>query len=222
GLPYGTQGKVVSLFSGGIDSAVASWMMMKRGAEIVALYCDNAPFTDETTRNRAREGVKVLSRWSPSKPIRLYEVPTGDALSMISKKGDKFTCVLCKRMMYRLAAKVMELEGCNGVVTGSSLGQVASQTLKNLMAEVKGLDIPLYHPLIGMDKQEVVELARKIETYEVSIKEATPCSAVPLKPSIDASPMHILELERELGMDTLIKSAIRDAVVLDVTPQSQF
>jgi len=149
GLPVGTQGKMVSLVSGGMDSPVATWLMMKRGAEIVALHLDTSP-------SDVKRQMEVISRWAPNHPIRFYNVPFAFILDELVRLGTKLTCVLCKRMMYRIAKRVMKIEGCDGVITGSSLGQVASQTSRNLMVETIGLDIPLYHPLIAMDKTEVM------------------------------------------------------------------
>ncbi|RLG21177.1 tRNA 4-thiouridine(8) synthase ThiI, partial [Methanosarcinales archaeon] len=131
------------------DSPVATWLMMKRGAEIVALHLDTGP-------SDVKRQMEAISRWAPNHPIRFYNVPFAFILDELVRLGTKLTCVLCKRMMYRIAKRVMEIEGCDGVITGSSLGQVASQTSRNLMVEMTGLDIPLYHPLIAMDKTEVM------------------------------------------------------------------
>jgi len=210
GLPMGTQGRMVALISGGIDSPVAAWLMMKRGCEIIPLYLNNEPFSDETTRERAMQCIRVLQTWSPQKKFTIYEASHGDnLLAFLSNCDNRLNCVLCRRMMYRIASEVLKLEGAHGIITGSSLGQVASQTSQNMLAEMHGMEYPVYHPLIGLDKLEITELARKIGTFEQSTKPATCCMAVPEYPSTAAKLDEVMEAEKLIDVPSLLGSAMK-------------
>lgn len=210
GLPMGTQGKMVALISGGIDSPVAAWLMMKRGCEIIPLYLNNEPFSDETTRKRAMACIEVLQQWSPQKKFDIYEARHGEnLLAFLENCDSRLNCVLCRRMMYRIAGEVLRLEGAHGIITGSSLGQVASQTSQNMLVEMHGMEYPIYHPLIGFDKLEITELARKIGTFEASTKPATCCMAVPEYPSTAAKLDEVIEAEKLIDISSLIESAMK-------------
>ncbi len=211
GLPMGTQGKMVALISGGIDSPVAAWLMMKRGCEIVPLYLNNEPFSDETTRERAMQCIDVLQKWSPQKKFTIYEAPHGEnLLAFLSNCDNRLNCVLCRRMMYRIASEVLKLESAHGIITGSSLGQVASQTSQNMLAEMYGMEYPIYHPLIGLDKLEITDIARKIGTFEPSTKPATCCMAVPEYPSTAAKPQEVIEAEKLIDVPSLTDSMVKN------------
>ena len=185
GMPLGSQGRMVALISGGIDSPVAAWMMMKRGCEVIPVFFDNEMFSDERYRNRALESIKKLKEWSPGHDLKVYEVPHGVSLAEFMRKGNiKYTCVFCKRLMYKVAIEIARRENAHGLITGSSLGQVASQTSENLMIEHHGIDFPIYHPIIGLDKNEIIDIAKNIGTYNISIHPAACCGAVPKYPSI--------------------------------------
>jgi thiamine biosynthesis protein ThiI len=214
GFPLGTQGKMVALLSGGIDSPVAAWLMMKRGVEIIPVYCDNAPYADETTRQRAIDCMKILQEWAPGHPFKVYVIPHGIALEeFVTKCNKKDTCLLCKRTMYREAYEVMKKEGANGIITGSSLGQVASQTSANMYAEIYGLGIPVYHPLIGLDKTEIIDIANRIGTFDQSTKPATCCGAVPQYPEVKAKFDALLVQEEKVTIEDIVKEAIDKAEV---------
>jgi len=211
GLPLGTQGKMVALISGGIDSPVAAWLLMKRGCEIIPLYLNNEPFSDETTRERAMQCIDVLQKWSPLKKFTIYEAPHGEnLLAFISNCNNRLNCVMCRRMMYRIAFEVLKIEGAHGIITGSSLGQVASQTSQNMLAETYGLEYPIYHPLIGLDKLEITDMARRIGTFETSTKPATCCLAVPEYPSTAAKLWEVSEAEKMIDVPTLLDSMVKN------------
>jgi thiamine biosynthesis protein ThiI len=167
GMPLGTQPRVVCLLSGGIDSPVACWLMMKRGCPIVPVYFDNAPFTDETTTERTIAVAKKLFEWAIVFPHKLYIVPHGQNLAVFQEKcPKKLTCILCKRMMYRIAEQIAEIERAEGISTGESIGEQASQTLHNLrVLDEVARKYPVYRPLLGFDKTETEALARKIGTW---------------------------------------------------------
>jgi len=216
GLPLGTQGKMVALVSGGIDSPVAAWLMMKRGCEVIPVYVNNEPFSDDTMRQRALECIRVLQTWAPGHPFKVYEVPNGKGMdAFISDCQRRYACILCRRMMYRIAAGIMEKEGAFGIITGASLGQVASQTARNMMAETCGIHVPIYHPLIGLDKTRIIDIARKIKTYDASTMPATCCTAVPEKPAIAAKCGDVCGEEDNINVEELLMGALSGAKIID-------
>ena len=196
GLPYGTQGRVISLISTGIDSPVATWLMMKRGCEIVGVH-----FGDDD--ENIIKIIKKLEEYSIY-PIKFFIIPYDELLSKISAKSGKYTCVICKRTMYRIAKCISDVENAHGIVTGDSLGQVASQTLENL--EVTSVVKPIYRPLIGADKEDTIKLARKIGTYDTSTDKS--CPFVPYKPATKSKLDKIEEIEGKIGIDEEINDLV--------------
>lgn len=201
GLPLGVEGTLVALVSGGIDSPVAAWMMMKRGCRILPLFVALDTFLDETTLARAERVVGVLARYQPG--IRLMVVRDGYLAAakeeLIQRHVEKYTCIFCKRRMYRIATAYAQKTGAKGIVTGESLGQVASQTLDNLLVLTDAAsDVPVYRPLIGFDKEDAIRIARGIGTFSESISPASGCKAVPAGPSTKAKRETIRELEANL------------------------
>ena len=192
GLPMGTQGKVLVLFSGGIDSAVAAWMMMKRGCDVTALYYD---ITGKKSLKRAQSVLKQLNKWSIGNKIELIEIKYKNTLNKITKEcKSNLTCLICKRMMYRIAEKTANKNEAKVLVTGENLGQVASQTLDNLNVLDRAIETPVLRPLIGLNKEEIIEIAKKIGTYEASISSHEICQSIPEKPRTKG---RIDEVERE-------------------------
>ncbi len=215
GLPLGTQGIMVVLMSGGLDSPVAAWLMMKRGVMIIPIYCNNSPYSENAARERAFDCIRQLQKWAPGHQFTTYEIPHGPNLqSFIASCNRKNTCLLCKRMMYREAYEVMKKEKASGIITGSSLGQVASQTAANMHAEIYQLAIPIYHPLIAFDKTEIMDIARKIGTYEVSNRPAGICAAVPERPEIGASYDLIVLEEKKMDIENMVSSSLKAAKIL--------
>ena len=214
GLPLGTQGKMISLVSGGIDSPVATWLMMKRGIEVIPVYCNNTPFNDDRAHKRTMDCLKALQEWCPGHPFKVYEVPHGNNLqSFIDNCSKNKTCLICKRTMYRIALKIMRNEGAAGIVTGSSIGQVASQTTFNMYAELYGLCVPLYHPLIAMDKNEIIDIARKIGTYDISVRETGGCGAVPVHPEVKAAIDSMIAEEAKIDIEDLVEVSVENACI---------
>ncbi len=205
GLPLGVEGTLVALVSGGIDSPVAAWMMMKRGCRIIPLFVALDAFLDETSVARANRVVGILAMYQPG--IELTVVPDPYLLAardeLVRESLGKYTCIFCKRRMYRVATAYANRIGAKGIVTGESVGQVASQTLDNLAVLTNAAEIPIYRPLIGFDKEETIEVAREIGTFEQSISHASGCKAVPTGPSTKANLATILEIEGRLD-STLI------------------
>jgi thiamine biosynthesis protein ThiI len=221
GLPLGTQGKMVALISGGIDSPVAAWFMMKRGCTIIPVYVNSEPFTDDTTRQRVIECIRVMQTWAPGHLFKVYEVFNSESqIAFISDCQRRYTCVLCRRMMYRIAAAIMEKEGACGIITGASLGQVASQTAQNMMSETCGIHVPIYHPLIGFDKTEIVDIARNIQTYDASTQPAMCCTAVPEKPATSARCEDVCSEEEKIDVEKLLQTAMSGMKIVDPSEYS--
>ncbi|MDR0900634.1 MAG: tRNA 4-thiouridine(8) synthase ThiI [Methanobrevibacter sp.] len=188
GLPIGTQGKVVSLISSGIDSPVATYLMMKRGCEIIALHFDNDPFTSQKGEEQFKEIIEILNSYSSGVYLKTKIAKYGEYLQKTKDLApEKMTCVLCKSGMYKIANLVAEKENALGIVDGSSVGQVASQTLQNILATREDVDFPILSPLIGMDKVEIEKIAKKIGTFDISSTADGGCSAVPRYPETKAT-----------------------------------
>jgi thiamine biosynthesis protein ThiI len=202
GLPLGVGGTLVALVSGGIDSPVAAWMMMKRGCRILPVFVALDSFLDETTIARAERVIEVLARYQPGiKLTVIRDSYLAEAKKELVSRGmEKYTCILCKRWMYRIATAFARGCGAKGIVTGESLGQVASQTLDNLLVLTDAAcEIPVYRPLIGYDKEEAIRIARDIGTFPESISHASGCLAVPKGPSTKANMAMIRRIEEKLG-----------------------
>ena len=210
GFPIGTQGKVVCLLSGGIDSPVACWLMMRRGALITPVYFDSSPtFSDEASRTKALDCARVLFDWAGRKG-KMYIVPHEEALAAIREGApEKYTCILCKRFMYQVAERIADLEGAEGIVTGEAVGEQASQTLRNLrVLSEAARKYPVHRPLLGFDKVETEALARKIGTYDISIRKSRGCTASPKHPVLKAKMDIVLELEEQVGVGKLVEEAL--------------
>jgi len=200
--------KFVSLISSGIDSPVATYLISKKAEKIIFLHSDNRPFTDDREINNFISIANYLKKKIHSK-IKAYIVPHGQSLVSYKEKcEDRFTCVFCKRMMVRYAEKIAEKEEADAIVMGDSLGQVASQTLQNLRVVDSAVKIPILRPLIGFDKEDVVKIAREIGTYELSILSSAGCTAVPNRPATRAKVEDVLEEEKKLNIEKIVKQAV--------------
>ena len=211
GLPLGTQGKVVVLLSSGIDSPVAAYMMMKRGCEVVALNCNNDPFTTPKALENFNLLVDQLNKYAKGVPIQKRVVDYGEYLQVAKDKApEKMTCVLCKSGMYRIAEKLARKIGADAIVDGSSVGQVASQTLSNILATRYGVDMPILSPLIGLDKEEITAIAKEIGTFPISEIDDGGCSAVPRYPETRADLERVKEACNAMNRDVEIEKAFEN------------
>ena len=214
--------KVVCLLSGGIDSPVAAYSLGRNGAEIVLLHMDNRPYSDVASVDKAAELAVKLGE-ALGRPIPLYVAPHGPSQLKISQRCQRnLQCVLCKRTMLKVARNVARDLGAEAIATGESMGQVASQTLYNIVAEQSALDFPVLRPLIGLDKLEIENIARQIGTYEISIRKGTApvaCSIVPFRPATMATPELIAAQEQKLDIEAMAREAADQASELR-TPSS--
>lgn len=199
GLPLGTNGKATVLLSGGIDSPVAAWMMMKRGVEVEAVYFHSPPYTSERAKDKVVDLCKVLSQYGQR--IKLHVVHFTDLqLEIYEKCPPKFTTIIMRRMMMKIAEKIAQKNGSMALITGESLGQVASQTIESLYVTNASVSMPIFRPLIGMDKTEIIDLAQKISTFEISIRPYEDCCTifVPKHPATKPKLEKVIEAEQKM------------------------
>ena len=216
GLPLGTQGKVIVLLSSGIDSPVAAYMMMKRGCEVVALHCNNDPFSGPKVTENFNLLVDRLNIYAMGVPIEKRIIDYGEYLSVAKEKApEKMTCVLCKSGMYKIAEKLAVKLGADAIVDGSSVGQVASQTLSNILATRYGVEVPILSPLIGLDKEEITAIAKEIGTFEISKIDDGGCSAVPRYPETHADLERVKKACEDMDQDVEVQKAFENIRKLD-------
>lgn len=200
--------KLVGLMSSGIDSPVACYLMSRNVEEIIIIHGDLSPYSDKGELEIFLEIVKHLNKILTC-PIKVYIIPHGKSIEEYKKNcNNKYTCIFCKRMLLRYAGQIANKENAKAIFTGDSLGQVASQTLQNIQVVDQAVKIPILRPLIGYDKEEIIQIAKKIETYNLSIKSLDRCKAVPAKPSTKAKLEQILEQEKKLDITNLVVKTI--------------
>lgn len=197
--------------SNGIDSPVASYKMSMMGADVILLHMDNRPYTDD----RSIENVKAIAerlREVTGKEFPLYITDHGHNQTEISEKCDRsYQCVMCKRVMQRTARELAKIVGAEAIVMGDSLGQVASQTLRNIRSENIGLDFPVIRPLIGMDKLEIEAIAKDIGTFEISIRPTDGCTILPSKPITEADPEKVMAFGTCIDVDDMARRSAESA-----------
>ena len=218
GLPLGVSGRSVLLLSGGIDSPVAGWMAMSRGLEIVPVYFHSFPFTSDRAKEKVVDLCRVLARYSGL--VKLYVIPFTKIQTALREGGrEDLQTIFMRRMMMRLAGRVAEKEGAGALITGESLGQVASQTLPSLAVTEAVVDVPVLRPLIGLDKQEIVRRAQDLGTYSISIRPYDDCCTVfvPRHPETRPDPEAVAVKEAGLVAAELIEEALTEAEILFIT-----
>ena len=217
GMPVGTNGKAMLLLSGGIDSPVAGWMIAKRGVKIDAVYFHAPPYTSERAKQKVVDLAKLVARYSG--PIALHVVNFTDIqLYIYEKCPHEELTIIMRRYMMRIADKIAEDTGCIGLITGESIGQVASQTMQSLLCTNEVCTLPVYRPLIGFDKQEIVDISEKIDTYETSVLPYEDCCTIfvakhPVtKPHLDRIKRSERNLEEKI--DQMVAEAIETKEVI--------
>lgn len=221
GMPVGTNGKAMLLLSGGIDSPVAGYMISKRGVKIDAVYFHAPPYTSERAKQKVVDLARRISCYSG--PIYLHIINFTDIQLAIYEKcpHDELTIIM-RRYMMKIAEKIARDTQCLGLITGESIGQVASQTMHSLYATNEACTLPVYRPCIGLDKQEIVEIAQKIHTYETSIQPYEDCCTIfvarhPVtRPNLEIIKRHEAHLEEVI--DELLKKALLKKELLIVRP----
>lgn len=209
GLPTGTGGRATLLLSGGIDSPVAGWMIAKRGVELDAVYFHSPPYTSERAREKVVRLSEILSEWTMG--IRLYVVPFTEIQMAIHQKcPEDYLTIIMRRYMMKIAEQIARNNGSLGLITGESIGQVASQTMESLLVTNSAVSLPVYRPLIGMDKNEVVSLAKHVGSFETSILPYEDCCTlfVARHPTTRPSLEKTLDYESVLDEEQLIARAL--------------
>lgn len=216
GLPQGSAGKVMTLLSSGIDSPVATWMLARRGAVPVPVHFSGRPQTADTSEQLVEDIVRALA---PAVQVgRVYVVPFGDCQREISLAcPGALRVIMYRRIMYAVTERLAALEGAKAIVTGESLGQVASQTLENIMAVNELVDLPVFRPLIGSDKQEIIARAKQIGTYEISTQVAPDCCTLfmPRRPETHAKLDAVHEAWELFDHEAMIEQLVAAAEYVD-------
>ena len=219
GLPVGVSGKVLVMLSGGIDSPVAAWRMMKRGAKAIFVHFHSYPYTDKASLEKAAELVGILAK--SNYRTQVYYVPFAEIQrEIVTKTPPPFRVILYRRMMVRIAEQIAAQERAVTLVTGESLGQVASQTLGNLKVIEDAASLPILRPLIGDDKEEIVNLAQQIGTFSVSTLPHQDCCSlfVPDHPATNAAIEDVQAAESALEVDALVEQALEAVEKQTVNP----
>ncbi len=217
GLPVGTNGKGLLLLSGGIDSPVAGFLIAKRGVEISAIHFHSYPFTSERAEEKVKTLAKILSSYTGK--IKMYSVNILDIQKAINQNcpEDEMT-ILSRRFMMRIAERVAIENGINALITGESLGQVASQTIQSLSVTNAAVNMPILRPLIGLDKIQIIDIAKEIETYETSILPYDDCCTLflPKHPVTKPRLKDIERSENKLDVEGLINQALETMEVYEI------
>lgn len=221
GLPVGTLGRALCLLSGGIDSPVAAWLAMKRGCRVAFASFHSAPYLGESSKRKIVELVRALGRYQPAS--RLFVVPFTEVQTAIRDSApESYRTVLYRRMMQRIASRLARRAKAQALVTGESLGQVASQTLENLACIEAASELPVLRPLLTYDKEETIELARRIGTLAISERPEPDCCTVfqPAHPIVYGRREACEEAEARLDVEALVARAVAGAERIDVEPEA--
>lgn len=219
GMPVGTAGQAALLISGGIDSPVAGWMMSKRGLQLCGIHFASPPYTSQRAEMKVHSLLKQVSKYSGHIP--LYTVPFTHIQEEIKDKcPEELFTIIMRRFMMRCSERIAKSNDCGALITGESVGQVASQTMQAIgCTEAVVEDLPVFRPLIGMDKDEVIEISRKIGTFETSILPYEDCCTVftPKHPRTRPSLSYVEEAENVLDVETLISEAMANTKFITIT-----
>lgn len=211
GMPVGTGGKAALLVSGGIDSPVAGWMMAKRGLEITGVHFASPPYTSERAELKVKELMQIVSRYSGR--MALFIVPFTHIQELIGQNcPEELFTIIMRRFMMRISEKIAVRQGCGALITGESVGQVASQTIGAIACTDAACDMPVFRPCIGMDKEEIVAISRNIGAFETSIQPYEDCCTVftPKHPRTRPSLEMVVKAESVLDIDALVEEAVQN------------
>ena len=217
GMPVGTNGRATLLLSGGIDSPVAGYMIAKRGVTVSAVHFHSFPYTSDRAKEKVLSLARILSESLCG--VRVHVVPfTRIQMEIHEKCAEEYTTLIMRRYMMRIAERIAKLEHSHGLITGESIGQVASQTMQALQCTDEVVSLPIFRPLIGFDKQEIIDVARRIGTFETSSLPYEDCCTVftPKHPATKPRMEKILEGEALLDSEALIQDAMDHIEIVDV------
>jgi len=221
GIPVGTGGNAAILISGGIDSPVAAWTMAKRGLELTAIHFASPPYTSERAEQKVADLLTKVSEYSGR--MNMFTVPFAKVQEEIMAKcPEEFFTIIMRRFMMRVSEKIAVNEHCSALITGESLGQVASQTLQAIVCTDQAAEMPVFRPLIGMDKIDIIDISRKIDTFDISIQPFEDCCTVftPKHPRTRPDLQAILEAERQLDCNALIEECVCNVKLTKITPKA--
>lgn len=210
GIPVGTGGKAAILISGGIDSPVAAYMMAKRGIELTAIHFASPPYTSERAEEKVRNLLRQVSAYSGR--IVMHTVPFTHIQEEIRKHcPEELFTIIMRRMMMSISQRIAEQQGCGALITGESLGQVASQTMQAIACTDAASTMPVFRPLIGMDKEEIIVISRKIDTFDISIQPYEDCCTVftPKHPRTKPVLRFVEQAQSAMDCEALIEEAIQ-------------
>ncbi|URZ01954.1 tRNA uracil 4-sulfurtransferase ThiI [Clostridium felsineum] len=217
GMPYKTNGQTLLMLSGGIDSPVAGYMMARRGVEVSGVYFHSAPYTSERAKDKVKDLAKILTKYIGR--MTLYVVPFTDIqMQIIEKCREDELTIIMRRFMMSIACRIADDKGMHSVATGESIGQVASQTMQGLVVSNDCADRPVFRPLISMDKVDIMDISRKIGTYETSILPYEDCCTifVPKHPKTKPILEQIRKAESVLDKEKLINDAVENTEVIEI------
>ena len=220
GLPLGTNGKGLTLLSGGIDSPVATWMMAKRGMLIEAVHFHSYPYTSQRAQEKVEDLARIVSTYCGRFKMHVINLlPIQEAI--VTNCPEEETTILVRRFMMRIAERIAKDTGCQMLITGENLGQVASQTAEALVVTDASVSLPVMRPLIAMDKVDIMAKAEEIGTFETSIQPYEDCCTVflPKHPTTKPKLERILESERKLDCEALIEAAIKAQEIVNIMPE---
>lgn len=219
GMPLGSNGKAMLLLSGGIDSPVAGWMMGKRGVEIEAVHFYSYPYTSERAKQKVIDLARIMAQYCGK--IRLHVVPfTEIQLKINDNCPEEQLTIIMRRIMMKIAEQIAEKVNAMALITGESMGQVASQTMQSLYCTDAAVNMPVFRPLIGMDKVEVIEIARRIETFDTSVLPYEDCCTVFVAKHPQTKPKleKIIKSESVVDFEPLINTAVENTEVIIIKP----
>jgi len=220
GLPVSCGGKAAVLISGGIDSPVAAYMMARRGVELTAIHFASPPYTSERAEEKVRELLEIVSDYAGE--MTMYTVPFTKIQEEIQRScPEELFTIIMRRLMMRISQRIAESTGCQALITGESLGQVASQTIGALACTDEAADMPVFRPLIGMDKQDIIEISKKINTFKTSCLPYEDCCTVftPRHPRTKPKPELVRKAEAKVDWDELVDEAVENVRKTRIIPR---